>query len=243
VSAVRKCARVLAPGALPFAWAVLFACFAVPYRLLGFPPPDEFVAITQDLLNRYGLILLPAAAFIEGLFMISVYFPGSLVIAVAVFLSDKSVLSLVIIGALTWAGFVAALPIDYWLGREGFYRGLLWMGRRDVIENMENWLLRRGRSALFWASFHPTFLSVAIVCTGIAQRGLRNSVAPAALFLIPWISLIIAILAFVTKQVDIRDQNQTWVFIAILILWGVVLVVRSRLRGNGRMSRDSGPVP
>lgn len=221
-----KLARILAPGLLPFLWALLFAIFALAYRVFDFPTPAETVAFAERLFEQYGIYVLLVAAFIEGIFMISVYFPGSLVIAVAVVVSDKTIPSLAAIGFLAWLGFVASLPVNYYLGKEGFYRSLLVLGRRDVIVRMQRWLDRRGRVAVFLSAFHPNILAIAVVCMGIAREGLKRTVTLAAASLIPWITLTIALLSVITKQVDVTDQNQAWYFIGLLVLWGIVLVLK-----------------
>jgi membrane protein DedA with SNARE-associated domain len=231
----RRILTILSPGLLPFIWAVLFAFFAVLYRLFNLPSPAQTVVFARDLFNNYGVYVLTLAAFVEAIFMISVYFPGSLVIAIAVVISDKSPDSLFTIGLLVWLGFVAALPLNYYLGKEGFYRGLLVLGGRDVIHKMQRWMERRGRTAVLLSACQPSILAFAVVCMGITREGLVRTIFLAAISLIPWVALIIVLLSIITKGIDVTDKNQAWYFIALLVLWGLVLVLKERRWKNSNV--------
>ncbi len=225
---LRKLGYILSPGLLPFTWAALFGVFALAYRLLGLPNPAETVAFAERLFAEYGVYVLLVAAFVGRVVWISANFPGSFVIGVPVRVSDKSLTWLMTIGALSWLGFVASLPVNYYLGREGFYRSLLVLGRRDVIERMQHWLARRGRLAVFLSAFHPNILAVALVCMGIAREAVGRTLALAAASMIPWIALVLALLSAVSRRVDVGNQNQAWYFIGLLVAWGSVLVLRGR---------------
>ena len=225
---VRRLGSALSPGLLPFSWAALFAVFAVIYRMLDMPDPSEVVATTRFLFDQYGLFVLIPAAFLEGIFMISIYFPGSLVVVIAIFLSNKSPEALLSIGFFSWIGFSAALPLNYYLGREGFYRALLALGRKDTVERMQAWLDRRGKWALFLSAFHPNILAVAMVCMGIAHEGMKKSVSIGATSMFPWLILVIGVLGIVTDEIDVTDRNQAWYFVGLLLFWGLILVLKEK---------------
>lgn len=218
--------RTLAPAILPLSWVALLSIFILLYRAFGLPTPAEILPIAQRSFEAYGTPILVVAAFIECLFMISIYFPGSFVIAVAVVISQKTSIELLQIGTLSWIGFVGALAVNYWLGEKGFYTVLLKFGRQDIITNMQQRLARRGNIALFLTAIHPNFLAIAMVCLGIARRGIVVSTLKGAIFLIPWVSLIIGVLGVTATHVDVTNKNQAWYFVGLFLLWAVVEIVR-----------------
>jgi len=225
---LKRIQYVISPGLLPLIWAGLFAVFAVVYQSLNLPNPAEVVDWTKELMHSYGLWIVAFAALVEGIFMISIYFPGSLIVVVGVFASGSGFMDVISVGAAAWLGFSLALPIDYYLGREGFYRLLLALGRRDTVERMQLWLQKRGRVAMFLAAFHPNVLAVAVVCMGIGKEGLRRSVILGALFMLPWLTLLLVLLARLRERVDLTEGNQAWYFVGALLIWGVILIVKER---------------
>ncbi|HUP62133.1 MAG TPA: hypothetical protein VNA69_17130 [Thermoanaerobaculia bacterium] len=219
---------VIAPGMLPLAWAAILTAFIILYRLFDLPTPAEIVPVAKRYFDAYGWPVLIFAAFVECLFMISVYFPGSLVIAIAVLVSDKTLADLLRVGLFSWVGFVAALPVNYWLGEKGFYKVLLKIGRKDVVARMQDRLERRGRLTLFLSAIHPNFLAITMVCLGIARQGVLRSTFLGGLYLIPWVALIITVLGATTSRVDVTDKNQAWYFVAAFLIWAIVEILRAR---------------
>lgn len=219
----------MAPGMVPFLFAVASAVFTVIYKTIGLPPPSEIAEIGKGLYASYGNLTLVAAAFLEGVFMINIYFPGSFVILLAVFLSDKSVAQLSLIAIFSWLGFMCAGPLNYWLGNAGFYRVLLKIGKDDIVIKMRRWMDKRGKAAVFLAAIHPNFLAVSQVCMGISSEGYRKTLMLSALSLAMWVPLWTIIFSIVLKEVDISDSNQAWYIVVIFLIWGIALVLKDSI--------------
>lgn len=226
MSSIRDITR---PGDLPFLLGITFLIFAFVYRSIDLPQPAELAEIGRTLYFEYGIIVLLLAAFIEGIFMVNFYFPGSFVILLAVFLSDKSPESLAAIILLSVLGFLLATVINYGLGKYGFYRALLWMGKANIVERMQKWLDKRGRWAVGLTGVHPNLLAIAVVCMGIAGEGILKTSAIAAASLVFWVSLSIIVIAMVISQVNIEDPNQHWYIFGAFILWGLFLIGKKQI--------------
>ncbi|MGI8504283.1 MAG: DedA family protein [Hassallia sp.] len=216
----------MAPGLAPFLFALAFAIFTVVYRSVGLPPPAEIADIAMGLYSEYGSLTLLVAAFVEGIFMINVYFPGSFVILLAVFLSNKNVHELGLIVVLCWTGFVLAGQLNYWIGKAGFYTALLRLGKKDVIDRMRCWMDKRGTMAIVVAAIHPNFLAVSQVCMGISQEGYKRNFTLSAISLAIWVPLWTIVFSFILKQVDFKDSNQAWYIVLVFLIWGVLLVLK-----------------
>src|SRR3989338_8315895 len=96
-------AKYLEPGAFYFALAIVFTIMTFVREPLGLPGIDTLADIAKGFFDRYGLIALYISAVIESLFMISFYFPGSLVVILAILVSDRSPESLAVIVIIGWA--------------------------------------------------------------------------------------------------------------------------------------------
>ena len=84
--------------------------------------------------------------------MLSFYLPGSFVIVLAVIVSDKSIYSLTLLGASSWVGFTIANVCNYYLGRFGYFRVLLFLGKNKLIEDMKKWLDKNASKTLFFCN-------------------------------------------------------------------------------------------
>ena len=227
VRSLRELKDYLAPGAVYFALAVGFS-FAILYReSLGLPGIDTYTDIAKGFFDRYGLFALYVAAVIESLFMISFYFPGSLVVVIAILVSDRSIPALGVIVLIGWASVLTATVANYWLGKEGLYRLLLHLGSERTVIDMQAWLEKRGRWAIFLSAAHPNFLAITNICMGIARKGLLRTLLLSFAAIIFWIPLQVYLLGFVLPDPKESTELLQWV-IAALLLWTGVREVRKK---------------
>ncbi len=229
VSHVRAWVEYLAPGFFYFALAIGFSAVLFFRESLGLPGIDTYTDIAKGFFDRYGLFALYVAAVIESLFMISLYFPGSFVFVLAILVSDRSPLSLGEIVFVGWASVLTATIINYWLGKEGFYRLLLHFGAERTVEDMQAWLEKRGRWAVFLSAAHPNILAVTNICMGIARTGLLKSLALSFIAIIFWIPLQVYILGFVLPDPKESTALLQFAIAAILVWFGIREVRRKNL--------------
>lgn len=222
---IRKLIKWIEPGLIPFSLAGAFAVFILIYRSLGLPSPVEVINLARNLFHEFGFIVLIIAAFLEGIFMISFYFPGSFVILIAVLISDMSPVSLISIGFFSWIGFIISVFVNYYMGMYGYYRALVFLGKSDTIEKMDAWLAKYGRWTIFFSAFHPNFLAASIVSNGIAKKSLTSTMLIAGSSLIFWILMWITVATPFLEEIDVEDPNTSWYIVLFLIGWGLVLLI------------------
>lgn len=80
---------------LPLSALAFFLCLVVLWNLHIIPMPKELIEILEGLYYRYGYVGLMIATLLEGTSYICFYFPGAIIIALAVFFSNKSFLELI----------------------------------------------------------------------------------------------------------------------------------------------------
>ena len=227
INAVR---RYLEPGMFQFTLAILFGAVGVLWAPLGLPDLAALTRTAQAYFEQYGLITLFVASFIESVFMISFYFPGSFVVVLAILVSDRSLSSLSIIVLIGWSAVLAATAINYWLGREGFYRFLLKFGSRQLVDRMQVWLNRNGPLTIFLSAFHPNFLAVGSICMGIAREGLLKTLGLSFIGIAFWIPVSVYVLGFVLPNPQEDTAFLYWFVVGFLVLWGSALVAKEKLK-------------
>lgn len=227
---MRGLREFLAPGVVPFALAAMFTLVSVTYGILGLPSPAELASMGRDLYVRYGLFVLFAAALLEGLFMVNIYLPGSFVIVLSVYLSDRSISELAAIAVITWTAFLLASVFNYLLGSTGGYRSLLALGHRDTISGMQAWIGKRGSLSHLLTAFHPNIQAVFSVCLGITHFGLARATIRSAIALLFWVPLWTVFFSIALKTIDIQDSRAPLYVIALLMFIGLAMSTFERLR-------------
>lgn len=218
----------LAPGVFYFALAILAVIIILVREPLGLPGVDFLAEIAKRFFERYGLITLYVSALIESLFMVSFYFPGSLVVVLAILVSDRSITALVTIVLIGWASVLTATVINYWLGKEGFYRLLLKLGSEDTLHSMQAYLEKRGRFAVFFSGIHPNILAITNICMGIARAGLLKTIVFSFIAIAFWIPIQVYILGFILPDPKESTALLQFIIVAILVVAGVRAVRKKR---------------
>lgn len=203
---------------------MFFAAATFLYDLAHLPDGAELAAIGQEYFLRFGFLAVFVAALIEAVFMVNIYFPGSFVIVLAVYLSDRSLGQLTEIATVSGLGFFLSGIGNYWLGRGGFYRALLKLGKANTIERMHAFMERRGAWATFLTAFHPNFLAICQVCHGIALEPFRRVMLLSALGLLFWVPFWTGVTAFAVTEIDITEGNPGWIIAAGFAALGVLKV-------------------
>ena len=102
---------------LPLSALIFYLSVLMLWRLGFIPSPTEIFNLLEDLYQIYGLPGLAAASFLEGIVYLGLYFPGSFVVALAVFLTDGSFGAFLLLSTLVAFVLTITSTINYILGR------------------------------------------------------------------------------------------------------------------------------
>lgn len=228
--ATSKILEVTVAGHIPYLLAFAYLAFALIYQLLPLPSPEALLPILREYYQQYGALALFVAAFVEAIFFLGLYFPGSTVILVAVYLAPKTAPSLAAVAITVFLGFLFACCVNYWMGRYSLHRMLLWIRKGRTVEKMREWLNRRGWPVLVITGFNPNWQSFAAVAMGISRQGFGKTVAASALGLAFWIPLWTVVVAMLVSKIDLTDKHQYLYVFALLLAWGTYLVVKDHVQ-------------
>lgn len=221
----KKSIQFFKPGVFPFSLVFFFLLFILIYRLFDLPDPTEIARISSSLYEKYGLWVLLISSFAEGLFMISLYFPGSFVIVFAVIVFGNNSVQLLFVALISIVGFTLANIINYYLGKYSYYSFLLKLGRQDIVEKMQIRFQKSSMRTILFTAFHPNFLAIACICAGIANYNLGKLILQSIFALSLWVSLWTSIVAIFISKINIEDPNSAVYFLILLICWGLGLCI------------------
>lgn len=218
--------KFISPGLIPLFLGIAFLAFCLLYDFLDLPPPVDIAKVLKEYFDQFGGATILFAAFVEGIFMVNIYFPGSFVIVLAVILADKTFPTLGAIALLTWIGFIVASFVNYFLGKFGFYKPLLILGKKDAIDKTKLWMEKRGAHATFWAAFHPNFLAFVVVTMGVVRVSLHDCLVKTGKALAFWVIFWTGLTASLATHINIEDSNQGWYVVGILFVLAFLLMIK-----------------
>lgn len=227
--------KFLKPGLFQFSIVVFLSIFILIYDNSALPNSMEISDYFIHLYETYGLIIIVLAAFLEGLFMLSMYLPASLVIVLSAFALGFDIWTLTKIGLLSILGFTCVNILNYYLGRYGYHKLLLKLGGKESIKKIQSDFNNNQFKTIFLTAFHPNFLAITMVSAGIAKSNLLKVIIQSVISLIFWISLWMSLIIFLFKdsKLDLTEnENIGYYFVLILFLWGLSKCIISYIKKN-----------
>src|SRR5438477_6641304 len=138
--------RALKIIAFPLAVLAVFGLLYALWLALDLPPEETIIAAAKVYLDRYGLAIVLVCAYLEALLVIGWYFPGTLVIIVAMIAATAEPLRYVETAAVGGIGLYLGQVTNFFAGKHGWYRVLLAFGLRAPLENAKRRLTKYGLS-------------------------------------------------------------------------------------------------
>jgi membrane protein DedA with SNARE-associated domain len=217
--------RTLKIIAFPLAVLAVFGLLYAIWRALDLPPEQTIIAIGKSYLDRYGLWVVLVCAYIEALVVIGWYFPGTLVIIVAMIAAVTEPVRYVETAALGAAGLYCGQVTNFFAGKHGWYRMLLAFGLREPLERAQRRLTRYGLSAIFITYWQANLASCISTAAGILQFPARRFVLLALLAQTLWFAFW-ATLIFLLGPAALSLAGFRMILLLILIWIAARLIYR-----------------
>jgi len=207
---------------LPLSALIFYVCVFILWTINVIPPPSGIVLFLENLYSSYGLIGLFIASFLEGIIYLGLYFPGSFIVALAVFLSDGTFISLISIALVVALAVTITSIINYILGR--------------YVISRRNKHFRKSKVAskgLFLSMLHPNFLAFYFFNEGIEKRNpLKILLVP--IIMVPYGLLLAYILYFFKSSLKTAVENP-YVMISAILIWFTIALILQHKRKVRRM--------
>ena len=195
--------------------ALIFYLFVVLLWNLGIiPPPTEIVDFLENLYNKYGLFGLAIASFLEGIVYLGLYFPGSFIIALAVFLSDGSFISLLSISLVVAITLTITAFINYFLGRHISFK-------ENHKHNLKKY--KKSNKGLFASMLHPNILAFYFFNAGIEKKDLWRIIF-VPLVMIPY-GLAFAYLLYTFSDFAKQRLESPFFLFILIVIWLMIAFI------------------
>lgn len=200
---------------IPTTALIFYLVVVLLWNINLIPPPSEIVNFLEKLYNNYGLFGLAIASFLEGIVYLGLYFPGSFIIALAVFFSDGSLISLFSISLVVAITLTITAFINYFLGRHIPFK-------KNHEHNLKKH--RKSNKGLFASMIHPNILAFYFFNEGIEKNKSLWRIIFVPIGMIPY-GLFLAYLLYIfsdfAKQ---RFESPLFLFI-LIVLWLVIAFI------------------
>jgi membrane protein DedA with SNARE-associated domain len=217
--------RALKIVAFPLAVLAVFGLLYAIWLALDLPPEATIIAIGKSYLDRHGLWIILVCGYVEALVVIGWYFPGTLVIIVAMIAAVTEPARYVETAAIGAFGLYCGQVTNFLAGRYGWYRLLLAFGLREPLEKAKQRLTRYGLSAIFTTYWQANLASCISTAAGILQFPARRFVVLAFLAQTLW-SGFWATLIFLLGPAALSLAGFRMILLLILIWIAARLIYR-----------------
>jgi membrane protein DedA with SNARE-associated domain len=191
------------------------------YIVFDLPEGEAFFEMLRINIQTYGLPLSFVGAFLEGLFCIGWYFPGSSIIFLSVIFAGSAQYAALSVVVVTTALYLAYC-CNYFLGKHGWHRLLVRFGMQNQLDDAERQLNRHGLRAIFFTFWNPGLASLVATAAGTLRYPFKRFALASFVALSIW-NTFWGVLAYVVGE-KIIEYVFSYTFILIMI--GVWIVVR-----------------
>lgn len=207
----------------PFIFLVIYIAFIIFFKI-KFPDPQTFIEIVKNLYSTHGYILIFLGAFLEGLFLIGFYVPGSAVVILGAAFSRTGVVSYPLVLLIGTFGLVLGYVCNYVLGRYGWYKILSNMGFKEGIESAKHKLTQHQTKTIILGYFIPSSASFLSLAAGVLHLPFRRFLLLSILAQSIW-GLIWGTIAY-WLGIPFVDFILKYFFIIFFLILGVWIIKR-----------------
>ncbi len=191
----------------PLSVIIFFLIITVGDSFGVIPGINDMIAFLESLYLRFGLFGLFISALLEGIAYFGLYFPGSVVVILAVVLSDGSLGTFLGISGTVSLALTISACISYFLGSRRIIK--------DKLQGNANY----DRDSWFWFVFnhwHPNGLGLLYF-----KRGFNGEKLFPYIYITPVIVFLYGIFCsyLIFSLKEYAEADQTFIIFTILGLW------------------------
>lgn len=158
---------------LPLSIAIFAGVLFGVWKLLDLPPEERVIEIARDYFNKYGLAIIVVSSFVEGLLIVGLYFPGSMVFFLGLLAASNDPVQVFKVAGFAIIGIWTAYVVNFYIGRFGWYHVFTAIGLKDSLESAKRKLDRNGIATIAMTFWHPNIGAVVATAAGILDLRAR----------------------------------------------------------------------
>jgi membrane protein DedA with SNARE-associated domain len=212
---------------LPLTLLFVFTTIHLLWWLFSMPPTDVLIDHIKTVFSTFGLPALFAISIVEAMLVIGGYFPGGLVIVVAIVLADSIPEATVTI-AVAITGLFVGHMCNYILGKYGWHTLLVKCNLAGSLENAKRRLRKRGVITAFSTYWMSSVAAVLDTAAGVLQVSWYRFAACSLAFTAFW-GIFFGALFYSVGDTAVQwvspEGPEFFLAVGVLVLWMVGLVV------------------
>jgi membrane protein DedA with SNARE-associated domain len=182
------------------------------------PPTAEISLRLQEFFESYGLIAVSLISFLENIVGMNAYFPGSIVILVAMAMTAGDVEKALLTFLFIYVPAILAHHVNFLLGRLGSGEKKLENYEASVRKKFTN---RRSISYLYLVTFwHPHFTALSCLASGAEGVSYKQFIGWFIIISFSW-NVFWGTLMYNIGGLSGREFNFIPIMIGYIILWAI----------------------
>lgn len=169
----------------------------------------------KNLYDTYGYALVLVGAFLEGMFIVGLYLPGSLVVLLGAALAKTGVVSFPLVVFLAVIGFNLGYAVNYFLGKYGWYKLVGRFGLKSQIDHAKAKLEKYEVMALLFGYAMPSAASFLTTAAGILHFPFKRFLIASLIIQTGW-TLLWGTLAYTLGLTFVEYFIQYFGFIVVI---------------------------
>lgn len=219
--------------ALPLTLFIIFLIFFLIWKISGLPNEKELTETAKEYFEKYGLITVFVSAILEGMLLVGLYYPGSLVIFLGVIFAGDDIMRVTETVIVVTAGLYIAYLISFMLGKYGWHKLLLAFGMEEQIENAKKRLTKYGLGAIMLCYWHPNLAAVTATAAGTLDYSLRKFLFYSTVSVVLW-STFWGTVAYFMGEAALALMGLRFALI-VIIVWIIFAIIRNkRIQGKNQ---------
>lgn len=210
---------------LPFVMLCLSLFVLISWNFIGVENYNIFLSNLKMLVNRYGLIALFVGGFIETLFMVGAYLPGSIVIVISVGLFSRDLTSLFVAFLCIITAALFTNFINFYLGKTGLYKIFRFLGANKAIEKARISMEKNGFWSIVLSGIHPNLLGIMVAYAGLSGKSFLKTILISILSTVIWVPILMVLTIFMTDELLEGGSSSWFVMPVFFLLWIASAVV------------------
>lgn len=190
-----RSAAGLSAAVTPVLYTCAFLLLMIVWRVFGLPEPDQVYQVVIELFEEHGLVIVAVCAFVEGIVLVNLYFPGSAVIVIGVAAAGGDIPRVVAVVAVTTVAFVLASQVNYFVGFLGLHTIIERFGGTRWLQAAHKRYEKHGILVVPPSFVHPNIGAFMSVTCGLARMTWRHFTALAVASILVW-NILWGIVAF-----------------------------------------------
>lgn len=202
----------------PAVYTCLFLLLMLVWHIAKFPSPERIFEAVSSLYRAHGIWIVGLSAFVEGLVLINLYFPGSAVILIGVITFRGDPIGAASVVVVTMFAFILAANCNYAIGYFGLHNLIKRLGGGPALGKAHRWYEAKGHRAVLLSYWHPNIGAFVAVACGNGRFGYHRFLRFAVIAVFTWNTLW-GFLAYHFASLAKETATQPLILLSAFVLW------------------------